>query len=113
MGYQTNFWLTVYDKNKIEIDSAIHPEWETDMLYDGTLKVQNLIDRNTDSMKWYDHKSDMLKLSIQYSKYLFILDGNGEESGDIWREFYWNGLFYRWDADIQRPDFDATQLMKP
>ena len=39
----------------------------------------------------------MLKLSLEFPEYVFILDGEGEESGDIWRSFYKNGKMYTWD----------------
>lgn len=44
-----------------------------------------------DSMKWYDYEQDMLALSTQFPDMLFCLYGNGEDSDDIWREFFRNG----------------------
>lgn len=42
-------------------------------------------------IKWYDHIEDMIKLSKVFPETLFILDGWGEELGDVWRELYMDG----------------------
>ena len=44
-----------------------------------------------DRSKWYEYDKHMTKLSIMLPDVLFILDGVGEESHDIWRTFYLNG----------------------
>lgn len=44
-----------------------------------------------DSCKWYQHADDMEAISLAFPEVLFQLSGNGEESGDIWRKYYFNG----------------------
>lgn len=41
--------------------------------------------------KWYDWQKDMVEISGKYPHLLFELDGEGEESGDIWKAWARNG----------------------
>jgi hypothetical protein len=110
MGYYTRFSLAVYDKNQ-EVDDSIFPEFNNKNLYDNDLSIQNLIDDVADSMKWYDHEDDMLEISKLYPDLVFVLDGDGEEAGDVWREFYQDGKTYRWELEAKRPSFDKKKLI--
>jgi len=38
-----------------------------------------------EEIKWYDHRKDMLKLSLEFPDVLFTLSGAGEEPGDLWK----------------------------
>lgn len=79
-------------------------------LLDGTIKddlpeeVIGFLDRNEGEQaseikyafdgsecKWYNHKEDMIWLSEQFPSILMILDGAGEEAGDLWRELFCKG----------------------
>lgn len=114
MGYYTNFSLKVVEIIRgveIEVDELQFPEFNEEIMYDGELSIQELIDGNVDFMKWYDHEEDMIKISKKFPNLVFILDGDGEESGDIWREFYMNGNTYSWRLFIERPNFDPEQLI--
>lgn len=110
MGYYTSYKLTVLNANMDEIDSSVHPEWDEDSLYGDGLSIQSLITNNAEAMKWYNHEDEMRERSKQYPEYVFILDGDGEEAGDVWREFYKDGKTYSWTAEIKRPDFDVSKL---
>ena len=44
-----------------------------------------------DTMKWYDHDSDMMQLSKQFPDYYILLSGQGEDPEDNWRTVYHNG----------------------
>ena len=55
--------------------------------------------------KWYEHDEEMLKASLEHPGVVFVLDGDGEEPGDIWRTFYRNGGKAEWRPVISRPDF--------
>jgi hypothetical protein len=50
--------------------------------------------------KWYSHQEDMKKLSKKFKDALFELEGKGEESGDIWKEYYKNGKMQRCAAKM-------------
>ena len=41
-----------------------------------------------DSMKWYEHNQDMKLVARQFPDVVFILQGIGEEFGDIWKKYY-------------------------
>lgn len=109
MGYYTRFSLTVY-QGKTEVDSALYPSFKEKNLYGRYMSIQELISGSTDSMKWYEHKQDMLEISVLYPDLVFVLDGDGEEAGDCWREFYKNGKTYRWELEVKRPPFDSKKL---
>ena len=93
MGYYTNYTLDCYDNhaNSFDISFAtefgkaltaalyeINPDYFDDDFSLTTLPYQE--------WKWYDHDEDMIKLSLRFPDYTFILEGEGEENGDLWRQ---------------------------
>jgi hypothetical protein len=55
--------------------------------------------------KWYQHEEHMLGISAKYHETLFKLDGEGEESGDVWRKFYKGGVMIKeWRVDATPPE---------
>lgn len=46
---------------------------------------------SNDTVKWYSHDEDMLKISTAFPNAVFKLIGVGEEPGDIWDTYYKNG----------------------
>jgi hypothetical protein len=44
-----------------------------------------------ESIKWYDHEQELLSISKKYTNVLLILSGEGEEPGDLWKKYFWNG----------------------
>ena len=63
-----------------------------------------------EACKWYEHHEDMVKLSKRYPTILFTLEGEGEESGDIWIKYFKNGKVQRANAQIVFPEFDESLL---
>ncbi len=61
-------------------------------------------------VKWYEHEHHMKIISQEYPDILFILNGEGEESGDIWRKYFKNGLMNYDRAELSFPEFDESQL---
>lgn len=61
-----------------------------------------------DTASWYDWKKDMVSLSKEYPNLLFWLEGEGEESGDIWKAWARNGKVVTSQARIvfDEPDLD-------
>ena len=110
MGYYTNFTMKVLDESMVEVDSSVYPEFAEESLYDGYFSVQDLISNDADNCKWYDHEEDVREYSKKFPNLVFILDGEGEEPGDIWREFYKNGKSYRWDLEHTLPEFEEGKL---
>ena len=99
MGYYTQYNLHINPSPSQELlDFEVY---ET--------RIEELLDEGFND-KWYDHDEDMLNLSLSFPEYVFILDGEGEESGDVWRSFYKNGKDYTWRLDYELPDFEEEKL---
>ena len=96
MGYYTRYELTVEDCERHE------KEIELIAGYSG------LFD---DELKWYEHESNMREHSLNHPNVLFRLDGEGEESGDIWIEYYKNGKMQKTKAKLMFDDF-REELLK-
>ncbi len=60
--------------------------------------------------KWYEHQKDMKAFSALNHSILFTLHGEGEESADLWNEYYLNGKLQVEKAQIQIAEFDAKKL---
>lgn len=63
-----------------------------------------------EDLTWYDHKIDMSRLSIAFPNTLFILWGRGEESDDLWKEYYLGGKCQAVKGEIVYPAFDESEL---
>lgn len=44
-----------------------------------------------ESCKWYDHAEDMIELSIRHKGTVFVLFGEGEDAGNLWRKYFKDG----------------------
>jgi hypothetical protein len=116
MDYNTYYELTVdYTKGQAERekaketeiqeikDSNLSEKTKQRLISDITKEYQNhyvtksdvvdIIGYNPfgDSCKWYDHEEDMTSVSEKFNGILFVLYGNGEEVGDIWKKYFYNG----------------------
>lgn len=56
--------------------------------------------------KWYDHEIEMIESSKNHPDTVFVLDGMGEDSGDVWRKFYFNGRSLVWRPDDKKPELE-------
>lgn len=98
MGYYTKFDLAVVDGPPAPLGDILReyigyidddPEW-------GYL---------AQSIKWYSHEQDLTEISLKYPDTVFVLDGAGEEPGDVWRKVFQNGRCEVWRADVEPPDW--------
>ena len=98
MGYYTNYTITA---DKVLPDDFEYQFTEiTDYyFYDGKLEG-----------KWYDCEDDMINISKLYPNILFTVEGEGEESGDIWRQYFKNGKNHRIEPEIVWPEFDERMF---
>lgn len=71
----------------------------------GQLHIDDL-GHNGDTMKWYEHEEDMLKVSLAFPGVLFRLDGEGEEAGDKWIKFFRNGKMQ--EVRVEMPAYEVT-----
>jgi hypothetical protein len=61
-----------------------------------------------DRVKWYEHEEDIKGISEMFPDVLFTLDGEGEDSGDVWRKWFKNGTkIGEWYLVFNRPTFPA------
>ena len=106
MGYLTNYKISFIHFGKTEMPK------EADVV--NALNSINPYDFEVgedespfldEPIKWYDHVEDMIKLSKIFPETLFILDGWGEEIGDVWRELYMDGERVRADLVFSFSDF--------
>lgn len=105
MGYQTYYQLEL-DVPDVDVPRPLTEEDIRKLLVDHIG-----YDPFGDTCKWYDHERDMRTFSAQHAHVLFTLDGEGEESGDVWRKYFRAGKMQeerlpKWEP----PPFDAKKL---
>ena len=66
-----------------------------------------------DSIKRYDSDADMKRLSTEFPDCLFTLEGEGEESGDRWKAYYYRGNACTCRAVLTFPKPDLVALGNP
>jgi hypothetical protein len=68
-------------------------------------------DGNTkESCKWYDWQKSLIAFSVATPGVLFTLDGEGEESGDIWKAYALDGKIQIAKAEIIIAGFNEAAL---
>lgn len=99
MGYYTDYRLDVCTATKFgdsfTTANCISPLIET-QLEDEIEKLDVFEGGDCDSgwygnAKWYDWEEDMLLLSKRFPEIMFTLGGIGEEFGDIWEAYFYDG----------------------
>jgi hypothetical protein len=99
MGYYTRFELTVISGS--------------DGITDYKKEIETIVDYDylfSDEVKWYDHEKDMKKYSESHPKVLFLLEGEGEEPGDIWKAYFQNGKMFKTKAELRFESFSIDKL---
>lgn len=124
MGYVTNHSIEIVGEFEIncghdfpnsakfcpECGRANKPEYLSE-------KVEHLIEKQIgynpfeDSCKWYDSNEDMKKFSKKFPGTIFVLSGEGEESGDIWKKYYKAGKVQECKAKITFDEYDENKLI--
>jgi hypothetical protein len=101
MGYYTDFRLSVegsgpvYDKLMAEKDKVIISPGDYDWNFGRWIS-----DHYSENAKWYDWEDDMKSLSSEWPNVLFILEGSGENPGDMWKAWFRNGAMHKIEAKI-------------
>lgn len=120
MGYYTNFTLDCYDNRANSFDISFEADFGKALTaalheinpgyFDDDFDLKTLSD---DSLKWYDHDEDMVKLSLRFPDYTFILEGEGEDNGDLWRAVYHNGQLECLNVKIvyEKPHSDFAKIV--
>lgn len=105
MGYCTNFSLGVH-KGDTSIEEVMLQSEDFEGL---NYAVDNYGDP-CDPVKWYSHEKDMKELSTRFPNEVFVLHGEGEESGDVWYKYFKNGKMQECYAKITFEDYDENKL---
>jgi hypothetical protein len=103
MGYYTAYNLSV--KNG---DSSLIEEFRKE-----NESASYALDEQGDTLescKWYNHDVDLKAFSKKYPELLFILEGAGEISGDIWKKYFQNGKCQVAKAQITFEPFNPDKL---
>ena len=133
MGYNTYYELTVdYSKGQVEKEKAKEAEIQEikDSNLSETTKNRLISDINKEyqnhyvtesdvvniigfnpfggKSKWYDHESDMISVSKKFNGVIFVLFGDGDDSEDMWKKYFYNGKMQVANAKIT---FDECTLV--
>jgi hypothetical protein len=121
MGYYTNYYISARylddSRSSSDLDEMFFSSLELSVNEDDDINWYQRVDNryaleDGDGVKWYDHHEELIDVSKHYNDIIFILDGEGEETGDIWRKFYLNGRHHIWTVDIKRPEVNDEILEK-
>jgi hypothetical protein len=108
MGYCTRYELEVFE-GELSISEILSKESE-EGTFDG---LDYAIDTNGEyeqECKWYEHEADMHFLSLRYPEITFLLSGEGEESGDVWKKYFKNGKMQHCPAVITFAKYNEAKL---
>jgi hypothetical protein len=120
MGYYTNYTLSILNHDELEPDidlkvakALANLDYFKDYDEERQKKFLASIEDNYrkgrdpiaevvsfDSHKWYEHEEDMKEIAAQFPQCIFELEGEGEESGDLWKEWYCGNKFKQSFAEI-------------
>lgn len=104
MGYLTNFRLHVRKTDgsighlpQID-DLGGYGDWASSAQSRSRDNIVRL-----DGVKWYEHEDDMIALSKEHPTLVWVLDGEGEDQGDVWRKFFYRGNVWAWRLPSTEP----------
>jgi len=112
MGYYTNYSLKIKEHVKEE-GKSIDLEYVMYQLrkeYEGANYALDADGETNQECKWYESTKDLKAFSKKYPTLLFELKGEGEESGDIWTEYFINGKSQRCKVIMTFEKFDENKL---
>lgn len=116
MGYYTRYKLKIRDVDKDKkINTTLQHEILTKLYgiyggYKNPIGITYFEQIMPEECKWYDHREHMTKLSKLYPNVLLELTGEGEDPGDLWKEYYKNGKMQFVKAQIIYEEFDESKL---
>ena len=99
MGYYTRHQLTIVSGNdyKTDYEQEITDSTQYSSLFD-------------DEIKWYDCEKDMKSYSEKHPNVVFCIEGQGEESEDIWKAYFQNGKMFKTKAKLVFEIFSPEKL---
>ena len=112
MGYRTYYTLSILD---LDGQTELTEDVSNSIIKKLRMSCEDLefaVCENGSSngdCKWYEHDRDMTELSKQFPNVIFQLDGNGEESEDIWTSWYHDGKIQGGHVKIIYPEFSPDK----
>jgi hypothetical protein len=106
MGYYTRYELEVKEGN-VKIEDILE---QVENKFDGLYYAVDEWGKTLQETKWYEHDEEMKELSKLFPDVVFKLKGEGEESGDVWINYYKNGKMQSCPAKITFDEFDEIKL---
>lgn len=104
MGYYTQYKLSIKVGNTDLISEFVSENENADhALYENGETRQEC--------KWYDHEQELKSFSANHPETIFQLNGEGEESGDIWIKYFKNGRCQTCKAKLVFDDFNENKLV--
>ena len=111
MGYNTAYTLKTHN-SKYLISDILTEIKAAALDFDNLFYAVDGNGETYDSIKWYDHERDIIKLSKLYPDVIFDLYGEGEDNEDIWHKYFLNGKIQRCPARIAFDNFDEQKLFE-
>ena len=112
MGYYTSYSLKLKEHVKEE-DKPVDLDYIMYQLRKENDCASYAFDENGETLqecKWYESTNDLKAFSKRYPTVLFELKGEGEESGDIWTEYFLNGKSQRCKVIMTYEKFDENKM---
>jgi hypothetical protein len=103
MGYYTRHELVIQNGSDDLIQELREFSDDANSAFDQAGDPDNEI-------KWYEHQDELKVFSAMHPKVIFKLIGEGEETGDLWHEYYMNGKMQVCKAFITYPHFNSDFL---
>ena len=96
MGYQTTYTLESTSDDNVDLHKQAIADASTFFAHSRKWPEE--------SCSWYLHEDEMRDYSRDHPGVTFVLDGDGEEPGDIWRKWFRDGEMRVWRLEVDRPD---------
>lgn len=127
MGYYSRFYIQAIDLSARDEMSIKDAQFFNQFGFDGSspisaggawthercCKPNQFAFRETEPSTWHKYEDELVTASGKYPQVVFIVDREGEESGDIQRDFFLGGkLIKTWQPDITPPEWSAELLLE-
>lgn len=90
MGYYTTFSLTLEEGPREQYEKMLED-------IDAIMGDNEMSSSESTYAKWYSYRKDIKNLSLKYPNIIFRVNGDGEDSNDLWQDFWHAGkCFSEW-----------------
>lgn len=111
MGYMTRYNLEVRDTKTDEllsvaelVERKVFDAFNDTCYFDTLDYFKELVEYETDEIKWYDHEKDMRGIAKKFPTLHFRLEGRGEDRDDWWIMDFLGDKWCKSTAKLIPPD---------